>query len=73
MNNDYCEWYITRIIFQKIINGDDVMIKELKSKSDYSDLTIGKDYYIIDEVEGNYSILDDKGTIVSIPKYRFGE
>lgn len=47
------------------------MIKKLKSKRDRSDLTIGKEYYILEETTDKYEILDDAGDIIQIDKYRF--
>lgn len=47
------------------------MIKKLKSKRDRSDLTIGKEYYILEETEDKYEILDDVGDIIQVDKYRF--
>ena len=47
------------------------MIKKLKSKRDMSDLTIGKEYYILEEINDKYEILDDAGDIIQIDKYRF--
>lgn len=49
------------------------MVKKLISKSDYSDLTIGKEYFIVDEGVDTYEILDDNGDLVNIQKYRFEE
>lgn len=47
------------------------MIKKLKSKRDMSDLTIGKEYYVIEEINDKYEILDDAGDIIQVDKYRF--
>ena len=47
------------------------MIKKLKSKREMSDLTIGKEYYVIEEINDKYEILDDAGDIIQIDKYRF--
>ena len=47
------------------------MVKKLKSKRDMSDLTIGKEYYIIEEINDKYEILDDVGDMIQIDKYRF--
>ena len=47
------------------------MIKKLKSKRDMSDLSVGKEYYIIEETEDKYKILDDVGDIIQVDKYRF--
>ena len=56
------------IIFEQ---GEIKMIKKLKSKRDMSDLTIGKEYYILEEINDKYEILDDVGDIIQIDKYRF--
>ena len=47
------------------------MIKKLKSKRDMSDLSVGKEYYILEETTDKYEILDDVGYIIQIDKYRF--
>ena len=47
------------------------MIKKLKSKRGWSDLTIGKEYYILEETTDKYEILDDVGDIIQVDKYRF--
>ena len=47
------------------------MVKKLKSKRDMSDLTIGKEYYVIEEINDKYEILDDAGDLIQVDKYRF--
>lgn len=47
------------------------MIKKLKSKRDMSDLSVGKEYYIIEETDDKYTILDDIGDLIQVDKYRF--